>query len=326
METLEQIKPTMAEIDPRIPDALRVAFRLGGHRLSSPGANDNEGFASFVAAVLPAPPVPDCPAVVPAPRAARALRLDVGSCYLPHHDHDSHFGASDFGVLGVADGVGGYSERGVDAGAFSRGLMTSAFAAVVSAPPGAPVCPYTLLELAYEETAASAAPGASTAVILSLAPAADAEESPRLRWAYIGDSGFAVLRRGKILRRSRPQQSRFNCPYQLNSTGNGDRVTAAETGEVPVEEGDVVVAGTDGLFDNMFDEELERVVRMGAALGLPAKNMADVIAGVAYEMSRNRARDSPFSVESRRHHRADRWSGGKEDDITVVVAFVALSY
>jgi protein phosphatase PTC7 len=57
-----------------------------------------------------------------------------------------------------------------------------------------------------------------------------------------------------------------------------------------VRDGDVVVAGTDGLFDNVFDAELERVVRIGTAQGYSPKNMADVVAGIAYEMSRSRTK------------------------------------
>lgn len=66
----------------------------------------------------------------------------------------------------MVDGVGQYGESGVDAGAFSRGLMTSAAAEVPESESGARVCPYALLERAYDKTVASGAPGASTAVIL----------------------------------------------------------------------------------------------------------------------------------------------------------------
>jgi protein phosphatase PTC7 len=85
------------------------------------------------------------------------------------HDHDAHFGDAKSGALGVADGVGQYMDAGVDAGAFSRGLTASASGEVAGLEPGTPICPRALLERAYEKTAASGAPGASTAVILSLA-------------------------------------------------------------------------------------------------------------------------------------------------------------
>uniref|UniRef100_M8BU41 Protein phosphatase n=1 Tax=Aegilops tauschii TaxID=37682 RepID=M8BU41_AEGTA len=172
--------------------------------------------------------------------------------------------------------------------------MTSAFLQVLATEPGTPVCPYTLLERAYEETGAA-------------------------------DSAFAVFRDGRLVHRSQRQQRRFNCPFQLNATGKGERVNKADVGQMAVRHGDVVVLGTDGLFDNMFDAELEVVVRMGMALGFSPKNMADVVAGIAYEMSTSKTRDSPYSADSRRLQ-GDHRRGGKPDDITVVVAFIVSLY
>jgi protein phosphatase PTC7 len=229
--------------------------------------------------------------------------------------------------LGVADGVGQYMDAGVGAGAFSRGLMESASAEVAGLEPGTPICPRALLERAYEKTAASGAPGASTTVILSLAA------GNALAWAYIGDSAFAVLRGSKIVFLSTPQRhlsrtSRskhhfastparrkehlfsFNDPpFQLSVVAaRSDSVADAVVGQVAVRTGDVVVAGTDGLFDNVLDDQLERVVQMGTKLGFSPKNMADIIAAVAYERS---------NESSSRKLRK-----GKPGDITVLVAFI----
>ncbi|KAL6633931.1 hypothetical protein ACP70R_026602 [Stipagrostis hirtigluma subsp. patula] len=328
MEKLAQIQGTVSEIDSRVPDALRIALRLG-HRLSpTPAPGEDDDVADFAASLLQPPATGDDVAasleeldIVPlapeqdgdhdvrpaepddAPPPAR-LRIRCGSCYVPLHDHDAHFAHADAGVFGVADGVGAYMLLGVDAGAFSRGLMSSALAeaAAAAAEPGTPVCPYTLLEVAYKQTAASGAPGASTAVVLSLAG------GEALKWACIGDSGFAVLRGGRVVRRSTPQRHFLSdAPFQLSARpSDSDDVTLARTGEAAARDGDVVVAGTDGLFDNVRDAQLERAVQMGTKLGFSPQNMADIIAGVAYEASR-------------------RSLGGKPDDITVVVAFVVKS-
>ncbi|KAL5212319.1 hypothetical protein ABZP36_023166 [Zizania latifolia] len=99
----------------------------------------------------------------------------------------------------------------------------------------------------------------------------------------------------------------------------------ANVGEVVVRRGDVVAVGTDGLFDNMFDHELEKVVQIGALRCLSAKNMADIIAGTAYEMSCCRVRDSPFAAQSREQSKRTHHRGGKRDDITVIVAFIVSS-
>ncbi|TVU29107.1 hypothetical protein EJB05_20656, partial [Eragrostis curvula] len=248
---------------------------------------------------------------------ARALRMDFASCYLPDHDEDAHFGHAKAGF------VGGFRKHGVDAGAFSRALMKHALAGAKRAGNkqgrrSKPVNPYHLLQSAYLKTARARTPGASTAVIVSLRGAT-------LRWAYVGDSAFAVLRGGKMVHRSAPQQHYFNCPYQLSAAGaGGDSVARAAVGEMAVAEGDVVVVGTDGLFDNVFDDELERVVRKGTELGLSPQSMADKIAAVARKMSRSWWTPSPFSVESARDVKdgRERFLGGKVDDITVVVAYI----
>ncbi|RLM81006.1 putative protein phosphatase 2C 23 [Panicum miliaceum] len=159
-------------------------------------------------------------------------------------------------------------------------------------------------------------PGASTAVVLSLD-----RSRATLRWAYIGDSAFAVLRGGRIVHRSAEQQRRFNCPYQLNSDDDGDSLAKAEVGGMPVKDGDVVVAGTDGLFDNVHDDQLARAVQMGTELGFSPKNMADIIAGVAYDVSKTKTEraSSPFSIGYRKAY-GGNYYGGKEEDITVIVA------
>ncbi|KAL6899550.1 hypothetical protein ACP4OV_006208 [Aristida adscensionis] len=262
MEKLEQIKRTLSEIDHRVPDALPIALPLGCRLSPTPAPGEDDELATFAASLLQPPATGDDVAAAsleqlddvlaapeqdgdghPAPAepddAPPTLRMRCGSCYVPLHDHDAHFvghaAGAGAGVLGVADGVGGYMLLGVDAGAFSRGLVDAALAAVDAAEPGKPVCPYALLELAYEQTAAAGTPGASTAVVLSLAGGA-------LRWAYIGDSGFAVLRGGRTVRRSAPQRHEgSNAPFQLSSNSRkGDSVTLASTGEAAARGGDVV--------------------------------------------------------------------------------------
>ncbi|CAL4968097.1 unnamed protein product [Urochloa decumbens] len=319
MEKLEQLQQTLREVDERVPAAFRLALGRLGDRLyapPSPAEEEEDDVANFVASLLlPPPPATEaaeddsCLALAEAEpdddgtQPGTDLRLLCGSCYVPHHDHDAHFVAhAGAGVFGVADGVGAYMLYGVDAGAFSRGLMESARGEASAAAP--PVSPYALLEVAHEKTVASGAPGASTAAILSLAGGGRV-----LKWAYVGDSGFAVVRGGRIARRSTPQRHFYTeAPFQLaGDTRNSDGAACASVGEAAARAGDVVVAGTDGLFDNVGDAQLERAVMMGTELGFSPKNMADVIAGVAYEASRRPG------------------GGGKPDDITVVVAFVVPS-
>ncbi|KAI5006737.1 hypothetical protein ZWY2020_033980 [Hordeum vulgare] len=109
MEGREEIQQTLSEIDKRTPDAVRSAFRLGYRSPSS--SSKYPDMDAFIASVL-RPPVSldelqsawdDCFLDVD---PSRALKMDSASCYVPHSDHDVHFGVADPGVISVADGVG----------------------------------------------------------------------------------------------------------------------------------------------------------------------------------------------------------------------------
>ena len=75
-----------------------------------------------------------------------------------------------------------------------------------------------------------------------------------------GDSGFAVFRQGKLIFQSSPLQHFFDCPYQFAAcpefTEDTDRPEDASIYEVQLQSGDVIVAATDGLWDNLHTEEL----------------------------------------------------------------------
>ncbi|KAK1610901.1 hypothetical protein QYE76_034574 [Lolium multiflorum] len=251
-------------------------------------------------------------------RARREASSD--SCYVPQHDEDSHFCHDAFGVVAVADGVGGRRAQGVDAAAFSRGLMENTFSEVATSELGKPVCPYKILERVYRRTAALGTPMASTSIIVSLA---GMDKVLRvLRWAYVGDSGFAVFRGGKMLRRFQPQQWYFNCPFQL-CVGNGiTKVSDAALGQMAIEEGDVLVVASDGLFDNVSDFSLENLVRSTMLLGFTPEEVAGIMSFQAYVASKDPKTDSPFSIASREQGQAR--TGGKVDDITIVVAFIEI--
>jgi hypothetical protein len=60
------------------------------------------------------------------------------------------------------------------------------------------------------------------------------------------------------------QMHSFNCPFQLASPTlwpQADTPDDADVYEVDLQPGDVLVLGSDGLFDNMWDSELELVLQ-----------------------------------------------------------------
>jgi serine/threonine protein phosphatase PrpC len=60
---------------------------------------------------------------------------------------------------------------------------------------------------------------------------------------------------GEIVHRSKAMQHGFNFPFQLGGP-SGDKAADADVDTVRVVDGDIVVCATDGLWDNLFDEEV----------------------------------------------------------------------
>ena len=111
-----------------------------------------------------------------------------------------------------------------------------------------------------------------------------------------------------------------------------DRPDCAVEVKIDVADGDVIVVGTDGLFDNLFAHKVEKILRRDLlakkGLGLvddemELQNLANFIANSALYNSFKRIGESPFSEAAQRAGKFH--SGGKIDDITVIVAKIVMS-
>ncbi|GFY95883.1 protein phosphatase 2C family protein [Actinidia rufa] len=227
--------------------------------------------------------------------AERTLKLISGSCYLPHPDkedtggEDAHFICADEQAIGVADGVG--------------------VAAVQEEPKGS-IDPARVLEKAHSNTKAR---GSSTACIIALT-------DQGLHAINLGDSGFIVVRDGCTVFRSPVQQHDFNFTYQLESGNSGDLPSSGQVFTIAVAPGDVVIAGTDGLFDNLYNNEVTAVVVHASRTGLGPQVTAQKIAALARQRAQDKNRQTPFSTAAQ--DAGFRYYGGKLDDITVVVSYI----
>ncbi|XP_073132216.1 probable protein phosphatase 2C 55 [Henckelia pumila] len=247
------------------------------------------------------------------------MSMVAGSFCLPKEDdskplgEDSHFILESANAIGVADGVGGWSRRGIDAGDYSRELMRNVVAAIKNRRRKGPV--EDLKSVLTEAFSNTEAKGSSTACILTLS-------GRTLRAVNVGDSGFVVIRGGKIVYRSATQQRKFNHPYQLGKASRCDTPDVAEEMAVEVESDDLIVAGTDGLFDNMFPGEIEEVVRVcvEAEEQNEPESVAWSLAKIARQISFDGNKCTPFTVAA--HEAGLKHFGGKYDDVTVVVAYV----
>ncbi|KAL7117241.1 hypothetical protein ACP275_03G060600 [Erythranthe tilingii] len=246
----------------------------------------------------------------------RSLKLNSGSCYLPHPDkeetggEDAHFICTSEQAIGVADGVGGWAEVGIDAGKYARELMSNSVNAIQEEPKGS-IDPARVLEKAHTGTKAK---GSSTACIIALA-----EQS--LQAINLGDSGFMVVRDGCTVFRSPVQQHDFNFTYQLECGNSGDMPSSGQVFTIPVAPGDVIIAGTDGLFDNLYNSDITAVVVHAVRAGLGPQVTAQKIAALARQRALDKNRQTPFSTAAQ--EAGFRYYGGKLDDITVVVSYIA---
>ena len=291
-------------------------------------------------------------------RAGSKYSLVAAGANLPHPDkvdkggEDAWFakiGPDGGGAMYLADGVGGFNEQGVDPGLYARVLTyeaAKAFDAAKKNPLFSPD-PVKIMREAQENTKL---PGASTCVLVSC-------DGTKIRAANLGDSGFRVIRGGRVVRASDPQEHYFNCPYQLAYeplSEDTDLASDALTYEIDVVPGDLVVLGSDGLFDNVFDDEIAdggdgggvRPSRARARCP-PRAPSAEALARTARNHAEDPLFESPYALDAAKEKASaggakrsgplgmlnafaagaasavtGKKLGGKMDDITVVVGAV----
>ncbi|KAG0027606.1 Protein phosphatase PTC7 [Podila clonocystis] len=250
-------------------------------------------------------------------------------------------------ALGVADGVGGWSEVGVDPALFSWALMDNAEAVArqTDVNNGSEnkeiennvLDAQTILDGAYSELVkgGKVEAGSSTACILSLC-----KLTGTLRASNLGDSAYLLIRDNRCIYESPSQQHFWNCPYQLTVLPPGYPGAGAHVMDMPkdaaqtthqLQDGDVIVLATDGFWDNVFTKEAIELVDRELGDVIKSKDTSssveDVVGRVralsqrltntARRFSLDQKRLTPFS-QGARHIRA----GGKIDDITVIVTLV----
>ncbi len=153
--------------------------------------------------------------------------------------------------------------------------------------------------------------GSSTACVVCLTT------DGRLRTLNVGDSGFRVLRaeRGaaaaaaaavapsvaapaaalEVVHRSAEQQHYFNCPLQLG-TGSRDRPEHGARELLEVRDGDLILMATDGVFDNLFDDEIAALLAPPLASGDSAQQLAEHVARSAVAAAVHPTRRTPFAA------------------------------
>ncbi|RNF12140.1 protein phosphatase 2C [Trypanosoma conorhini] len=233
-----------------------------------------------------------------------------GAFAVPHPSKAKNGGEDAFFVhtsgIGVADGVGGYARVGIDPAVFTRNVMRFTRQALDKDQNGGTITALDALNYGFAEAQKKRQPGGCPVSLVTLV---DGRFASVLN---LGDCGTICLRGSGLFFATEAQQHRFNCPYQLpeDPPSAGDRAT------LELSEGDVFLCASDGLLDNveMADilRRLENVGREGC------QRVAETL---VEEACRNGVDDKFFSPFARNARAMGyRYFGGKQDDVTVVVA------
>jgi protein phosphatase PTC7 len=181
--------------------------------------------------------------------------------FLNPHYQKRHKGGEDAAtvcptMLAVADGVGGWAESGVDPAIYSKRLCSLFESLYETGDERYLASPKNLLVDAAGQNTET---GSCTACIVQLD-----EQAPVMTTYNLGDSGYMILRSSSgskdldIFFQSKEQQHAFNFPFQVGT--NGDAPDSGELNAHNVENGDIIVLGTDGLWDNLHRRKIVNMV------------------------------------------------------------------
>mmetsp|Transcript_17207 Transcript_17207/g.19503 ORF Transcript_17207/g.19503 Transcript_17207/m.19503 type:complete len:391 (+) Transcript_17207:155-1327(+) len=255
---------------------------------------------------------------------------------------DATFIAEDRQALGVADGVGAWKQVNIDSGKYSRELMRNAKSYFEAQDK----CrdPKMAMQLAYQLTKNK---GTCTCCIVAI-------EGETLKTANFGDAGFLVLRpclkhtdecfsiekiptlgsedvEWTLLYKSFEMQHYFNCPVQMGTGSEDTPQSVADTLILPVRPGDILITATDGLFDNLYVNDIKTIIAkepfltsqdtdIRTCLEEWIHRVTEKIGAGAIATALSSVQRTPFSVQAKRAGLS--YTGGKMDDITIITSFI----
>eukprot|EP00798_Chlamydomonas_sp_ICE-L_P015914 gene15914-22048_t len=306
----------------------------GGAGPSQPALTSQAGSSPFIGQTSQGFP----PSQAKGPRQVAKFKLVSGSHMIPHADkvakggEDAWFtSTAGCGAVGVADGVGGWAEEDINPAEYARAVTRKCEEAVQDTDWDEDSSVIDILEFAQ---ASISSPGSCTVCLAVLRP------TGVLDVANLGDAGVRVIRGTKLAFSTTAQEHQFNMPYQMASPGilpDTDMASDAMQYQFELRQGDVVITGSDGLFDNMWDDQLVAQVygyvqSAPSSMYVPwtAQQLAKAIAIAASATIRDSSARTPWSVESASQNQQQTSlfgklfarGGGKMDDITVLVSIV----
>ena len=287
---------------------------------------------------------PLCAMLLVLPGAA-TLHVVFGAHNIPHPGkagkggEDSFFYDDRLGTFGVADGVGGSAKDGVDPGAFSREMLDRCHQSACAG--GGTFVPSITNALRLATSAPMSLGGRSTLLLGQLEAGTDT-----LRLLNLGDSGAMLLRPTirhfgehqvlfpRCVLRTQQQERGFNWPFAASAQNFGSVADEVDELSSAAREGDVLLAATDGVLDNLFDKDLQVCVseQLTALMGADASAAQEAVSALArsiaeraHAVSLNQldtGGPTPFDQAAAEEGFERRQAGGKVDDIAIVCGVV----
>jgi protein phosphatase PTC7 len=244
-------------------------------------------------------------------------------------------------VLGIADGVGGWNDVGIDPSLFAWELMHNCkqiaqeMSENIEQGNEFNLHPKHILSMGFERVLRQSIvyAGSSTALLVTFH-----KRSGKLISCNLGDSGFMIVnQKGEIVHKSTELQHYFNAPFQLAKIPPSMRKGAIDNtpadsmiSEHQLNLGDIIVLATDGLFDNSFPSDIVHGIQTELASGrnnmasisrIKLSQVARTLVTEARGYAKNTRRQSPFA-KGYSASTGQRVTGGKLDDITVITSLV----
>uniref|UniRef100_A0A6S8TDN2 Protein phosphatase n=1 Tax=Chaetoceros debilis TaxID=122233 RepID=A0A6S8TDN2_9STRA len=250
-----------------------------------------------------------------------SLKMQMSSKVMPHPEKVSWGGEDALFVssrsFGVFDGVSG-AEKLAGVPLYSNTLAQQFKSEVKLDSPSLSIEEMKSKLLSAARYADASATGASTALVASIG------EDDILRTVNLGDCQLMVIRNQSIFARTRETTHYFECPYQL-SENSPDRPKDATILSTKLSSGDVILAGSDGVFDNLDDATVIEIATAKNSKGMISPSaVANKIISESRRISLDTQAETPFAKVAKKN-RLENYAdglGGKVDDISCVVVSV----
>jgi protein phosphatase PTC7 len=258
--------------------------------------------------------VEEKPSEIVAPEEVKPIQIDMAAHVLPHPAKKS-WGGEDAvftrgRTFGVFDGVSG-AEKLDGIPLYSKTLADQMKSSVGDGGLSIQELQKRLREAS--DIANQIATGASTAIVASIT------EDGFLRALNLGDSACIVIRDGKIVGRTREISHYWECPYQL-STDSPDKPRDGTKLNIELQKGDLILMGSDGIFDNLRDAAVVDTVASDNSPQQVAMK-AKCITELSRKVSLDRTAETPYAELAKKYGDPDYSDarGGKVDDVSCIV-------